>query len=111
VTFDLVRFDALLDESRTLEPADALQRLEEALLVAAADVLEDAPYATWAEDLRGVYRARVLGARLDTADLAFFERDYPTGLVHAEAAASLDLFRSAHRLMMQLYALAASTRH
>ncbi len=106
-TLDLDRFDALLDEARTLEPAEARQRLEEALLVAAADVLEDAPYATWAEDLRGVYRARVLGARLDAADLAFFERDYATGLAHAEAAASLDPFSErTHRLMMLgLYAL------
>ncbi len=104
---DLDRFDALLEEAQALQPAEARRRLEQALTLARADVLEDEPYATWAEDLRGTYRARVLGARLDAADAALFERDYPAGLAHAEAAVSLDRFSErAHRLtMLALYAL------
>ena len=104
---DLDRFDALLEAAQNQQPAKVRGQLEQALALASADVLEDEPYATWAEDVRGAYRARVLGARLDAADAALFERDYAAGLVHAEAAMSLDRFSErAYRLtMLGLYAL------
>jgi DNA-binding SARP family transcriptional activator len=107
VGVDLDRFDALLKEAETLSAASARQRLEQALALVRGELLEDEPYATWAEDLRGTYRARILGARLDAADAALFERDYAAGLQHAEEAVSLDRFSErAHRLtMLGLYAI------
>ena len=55
-------------------------------------MLEDEPYALWAQDLRGSYQGRVLGARLDAADAALAELDFAAALAHAEAAAALDRF-------------------
>ncbi len=54
------------------------------------DVLEDEPYAGWAQDLRGTYQGRVLGAHLEAADAALAELDFDAALVHAEAATALD---------------------
>ena len=73
----------------------------------AASVLEDEPYAAWAQDLRNTYRGRVLGAHLDAADAALAELDFADALAHAEAAAALDRFSErAHRSqMLALYAL------
>ena len=107
VEVDLDRFDRLLKEAETLSAPSARQKLEHALGLVRGELLEDEPYATWAEDLRGTYRARILGARLDAADAAFFERDFPAGLLHAEAAVALDRFSErAHRLLMLgLYAV------
>jgi DNA-binding SARP family transcriptional activator len=103
---DLDRFDGLLKQAESLRAAPARRKLEQALSLVRGEVLEDEPYATWAEDLRGTYRARVLGARLDAAAAALFERDYPAGLAHAEAAVLLDRFsEQAHRLaILGLYA-------
>ena len=71
------------------------------------DVLEDEPYALWATELRGSYRGRVLGARLDAADAALAELDYGAALAHAEAAGALDHFseRAQRTAMLALYAL------
>ena len=58
-------------------------------------------------DLRGSYQGRVLGARLDAADAALAERDFPAALAQTEAAVALDRFSErAHRSeMLALYAL------
>jgi AAA ATPase domain/Bacterial transcriptional activator domain len=71
------------------------------------DVLEDEPYALWAQELRGTYRGRVLGAHLEAADAALAELDYGASLSHAEAAAALDGFseRAQRTAMLALYAL------
>jgi hypothetical protein len=70
-------------------------------------VLEDEPYALWAQELRGTYQGRVLGAHLDAADAALAELDYAAALVHAEAAAALDRFseRARRTRMLALYAV------
>jgi DNA-binding SARP family transcriptional activator len=108
VELDLDRFDELLERSAQEPTRVARESLERALSLVRGDVLEDEPYALWAQDLRGSYRGRVLGARLDAADAALAERDFAAALVHAEAAAALDRFSErAHRLaMLALYALA-----
>jgi DNA-binding SARP family transcriptional activator len=107
VGVDLDRFDALLKEAERLTAPSARRKLEQALSLVRGEVLEDEPYATWAEDLRGTYRARVLGARLDAATAALYERDYRAGLLHAESAVALDRFsEQAQRLaMLGLYAV------
>jgi DNA-binding SARP family transcriptional activator len=108
VDLDLDRFDELLERSAHEPTRIARQSLEQALSLVRGDVLEDEPYALWAQDLRGSYQGRVLGARLDAADAALAERDFAAALTHADAAAALDRFSErAQRLsMLALYALA-----
>ena len=107
VDFDLDRFDELLEQSARQPTHAARRSLEQALALARGDVLEDEPYALWAQDLRSTYQGRVLGARLDAAGVALAQLDYNAALAHAQAAASLDAFgEQAQRLqMLALYAL------
>ncbi|HEY2436964.1 MAG TPA: AAA family ATPase, partial [Solirubrobacteraceae bacterium] len=76
------------------------------LSLATGEVLEDEPYADWAQDLRGTYRGRVIGVDLEAADAALVARDFQAALSHAQAAAKLDpLSERAHRIeMLALYA-------
>jgi DNA-binding SARP family transcriptional activator len=107
VDLDLDRFDSLVERS-THEPTRLARRsLEDALALVKGEVLEDEPYAAWAQDLRGTYQGLVLGARLDAADAALAELDYHAALAHAEPAVALDRFSErAHRIsMLALYAL------
>jgi SARP family transcriptional regulator, regulator of embCAB operon len=103
VTLDLDRFDALLEHparesSRVVRRRFALVR---------GEVLDDEPDAEWALELRRVYQARVLEARVDAAQMALGECDYSAALRHVEAAPAMDRFsEQSHRLaMLALYAL------
>src|ERR671914_533096 len=89
VELDLDRFDELVERSAREPTGEARRSLEQALALVRGEVLEDEPYALWAEDLRGTYRGRVLGAHLEAADVALAELDYAAGLAHAVAAAEL----------------------
>src|SRR5436309_2851447 len=92
VELDLDGFDELLERSGQ-EPTHLARRsLARALALVGGEVLEDEPYALWAQELRGTYQARVLGAHLDAADAALAELDYADGLAHSETAAALDRF-------------------
>jgi DNA-binding SARP family transcriptional activator len=108
VELDLDRFDELHERSLR-EPTDRARRslLQEALGLVRGEVLEDEPYAVWAQELRRAYQSRVLGARLDAADAALAELDYSAALAHGQAAVLLDRFSErAHRSqMLSLYAL------
>ena len=107
VELDLDRFDQLLERSSREPTRQARRSLAQALALVRGEVLEDEPYALWADDLRGSYQGRVLGARLEAADCALAERDFDDALVHSEAAVALDRFSErAHRTaMLALYAL------
>lgn len=107
ILFDLDRFDELVEASARQPTREARASLETALDLVRGDVFEDEPYAAWATDIRGSYRGRVLGARLDAADLALAELDFPGALLHAQQALPLDVFSErAHRSqMLALYAL------
>jgi DNA-binding SARP family transcriptional activator len=107
VDLDLDRFDELIERSAREPTRVARRLLEQALALVRGEVLEDEPYATWAQDLRGTYQARVLGAHLDAADAGLAEADYAAALDHGEAAIGLDRFSErAHRTaMLALYAL------
>ena len=107
IDLDLDRFDELLERSAREPTRIARQLLEQALSLVRGDVLEDEPYAHWAQDLRGSYQGRVLGARLDAVDAALAEVDFVAALAHAEAAAALDCFseRAQRSQMITLYAL------
>ncbi len=107
IDLDLDVFDGLLERSAREPTRIARQSLERALSLVRGEVLEDEPYAPWAQDLRGSYQGRILGARLDAADAALAELDFPAALTHAEAAIALDRFSErAQRLsMLALYSL------
>ena len=107
VELDLDCFDQLLERSAREPTHTARRSLERALALVRGDVLEDEPYALWAEELRGTYRGRVLGAHLEAADAALAELDYGAALAHGEAAAALDAFseRAQRAAMLALYAL------
>jgi DNA-binding SARP family transcriptional activator len=107
VDLDLDRFDVLLERSAREPTRASRASLEEALSLVRGDVFEDEPYALWTHDIRGSYRGRVLGARLDAADAALAESDFAAALMHVEEAAVLDPFSErAQRLqMLTLYAL------
>jgi DNA-binding SARP family transcriptional activator len=106
VDLDLDRFDELLERSAREPTRMARQSLEQALSLVRGEVLEDEPYALWAQDLRGSYQGRILGARLDAADAALAELDLAAALTHAEAAVALDRFseRAQRSQMLTLYA-------
>ena len=112
IQLDLDRFDELLERSAK-EPTRAARRsLADALALVRGDVLEDEPYTSWAADLRGTYRGRVLGAHLDAADAALAERDFSAAVDHSEAAIALDRFSErAHRgRVLAQYALGDAHR-
>jgi DNA-binding SARP family transcriptional activator len=107
VDLDLDRFDQLLERSAHQPTRSARRSLEEALGLVRGEVLEDEPYADWAQGLRSTYQGRVLGASLEAAEAALAELDYAAALAHTDAAVALDRFSErAHRsAMLALYAL------
>jgi len=107
VELDLDQFDRLLERSAHEPTRSARRSLEEALGLVRGEVLEDEPYADWAQGLRSTYQGRVLGASLEAAEAALAELDYAGALAHTEAAVALDRFSErAHRsAMLALYAL------
>src|SRR5260370_1880280 len=107
VGFDLDRFDGLVERSAREPTRMARHSLEQALALVDGERPEDEPSAVWAEDRRGTYHGRVLGARLDAADAALAELDYADVMTHAGAAAALDRFseRAQRTAMLALYAL------
>jgi DNA-binding SARP family transcriptional activator len=104
---DLNRFDRLLDRAGRVPTEAARRCLAEALSLAAQEVLEDEPYANWAQELRGTYLGRVIGANLEAAEAALATHDYRAGLSYSESAMRLDRFSErAHRTgMLALYAM------
>jgi DNA-binding SARP family transcriptional activator len=107
VDLDLDRFDELVERSAREPTRRSRLSLEHALELVRGEVLEDEPYAAWAQELRGTYHGRVLGARLDAADAALTELDYGGALEHVEAAVGLDRFseRAQRIAMLALYAV------
>jgi DNA-binding SARP family transcriptional activator len=107
IDLDLDCFDELLERAAGEPTRLARRSLEQALELASGEVLEDEPYAGWAEDLRNTYKGRVLGARVDAAGAALADLDYRATLGHAQVAIMLDPYSErAHRQqMLALYAL------
>lgn len=106
VELDLDLFDQLLERAAREPTRQARRLLEQALALVGGEVLEDEPYARWAQDVRDSYQGRILGAHLEAADAALAERDFATALVHSDSGAALDRFSErAHRTaMLALYA-------
>ena len=106
VDLDLDVFDRLLARAVHEPQWVARYTIENALCLARGEVLEDEPYAPWAEELRETYRGRTLDAHLDVADIALAERDLARALGHADAALAIDRFgdRAVRTAMLALYA-------
>src|SRR6201996_156349 len=104
---DLDRFDRLLARAGRVPTEAARRCLADALTLGAQEVLEDEPYANWAQELRGTYLGRLIGANLEAAEAALATHDYRAGLSYSESAMRLDRFSErAHRTgMLALYAM------
>jgi DNA-binding SARP family transcriptional activator len=102
VDLDLDRFDERITAAGKAGTRMARELLSEAVRAGArGEVLEDEPYAEWAEELRRTYRARLLGVHLDAAESALAERDTTSAIDHAQAAMAIDPYAErAHRLAM-----------
>src|ERR1700733_14538159 len=96
------RFDERITAAGKAGTRMARKLLSEAVQAGArGEVLEDEPYAEWAEELRRTYRARLLGVHLDAAESALAERDTRSAIDHAQAAMAIDPYAErAHRLAM-----------
>jgi DNA-binding SARP family transcriptional activator len=104
---DIDEFDRLLARAGRAPTDGARRSLIDALSLATGEILEDEPYSDWAQELRGTYRGRVIGANLEAADAALISHDFQAALSHSHAAARLDPFgERAHRTeMLALYAM------
>lgn len=98
---DLDRFDSLLDEAARLGPTDSRPQLDAAVSIVRGVLLEDDPYAPWAESERIRYEERVVRAMLDSAASALACRDLDAARRHCELALSRDAVREeAFRMLM-----------
>ncbi len=81
--------------------------LESALELARGEVLEDEPWAEWAEPVRERYRRATLRARLDLAELLLGLRDFPAAALHAELALAQEALdeRAVRLTMLARYAM------
>jgi DNA-binding SARP family transcriptional activator len=102
IDLDLDRFDERITAAGKTGTRMARKLLNEAVQAGArGEVLEDEPYAEWAEELRRTYRTRLLGVRLDAAESALAERDTRSAIDHVLAALAIDPYAErAHRLAM-----------
>ena len=102
IDLDLDRFDERITAAGKAGTRMARELLGEAAQAGArGEVLEDEPYAEWAEELRRTYRARLLGVHLDAAESALAERDTSSAIDHAQAAMAIDPYAErAHQLAM-----------
>jgi DNA-binding SARP family transcriptional activator len=80
IVTDLDEFDRLVAIPRDLDP-DEVWRLSEAVALVRGDLLEDEPYAAWADRDRDHYRMAFREARLDLAE-AMLRRDDHVGALH-----------------------------
>lgn len=102
IDLDLDRFDERITAAGKAGTRMARKLLNEAVQARArGEVLEDEPYAAWADELRRTYRARLLGVHIDAAESALAERDTRSAIDHAQAAMAIDPYaEQAHRLAM-----------
>jgi DNA-binding SARP family transcriptional activator/pimeloyl-ACP methyl ester carboxylesterase len=99
VQVDVDAFDSLLRAAAGAPPAERRQRLETALAIATAEVLEDEPYADWAMELRRMYAERRLQATCDLAETCLALDDPRAAVELAERALVLDpVVERAHRV-------------
>ncbi|HSP27872.1 MAG TPA: BTAD domain-containing putative transcriptional regulator [Ilumatobacteraceae bacterium] len=83
---DLDRFDELLVRAEHAPVPDRRVLLEQAVELACGDLVEDAPYASWIEPHREVYRHLVARARLWLAHDCVLAGDFVAAIRHSEIA-------------------------
>jgi DNA-binding SARP family transcriptional activator len=103
-TVDLDEFDELLRSAVKAAPATALQLLRDALALARGQVLEDEPYAEWAEEVRTRYQQRQVHALIDAARLSLLTSEVGAAIEFAERAVSLNpLAEAGYQVLMLSY--------
>ncbi|MFM2077739.1 MAG: hypothetical protein RJA49_1629 [Actinomycetota bacterium] len=101
VTIDVDVFDALLRQAEQADPEQRRELLTEAVGIAASDLLEDSPYAAWAQIDRDMYRDRVARAHLWLAGDSILDGEMHMALRHCEDALRFAPYsEQAFRLMM-----------
>lgn len=108
---DLDRFDALVSRATEADAPRRRELLEDALGLVRGEVLEDEPYAPWADYTRRDYRQRITRARIDAAQAALADHDPRRAVAHAAQALEIDpLEEAAHRVSI-VARYAAGSRH
>ena len=87
---DLARFDELVRLAAVAQPSARRRYLEDALALAAGEVLADEPYSDWAIDERWRYGGRVVDTAIAASSAAMDDRDARSALEHAEFAIGRD---------------------
>jgi DNA-binding SARP family transcriptional activator len=101
VTIDLDEFDRTLARVSAAEPTEALRLLQDALELVRGQVLEDEPYADWAEETRNTYRLRHVQALIDAGRLSLLTGDAVGALRYAEDAVAINpLAEAAYQVQM-----------
>jgi DNA-binding SARP family transcriptional activator len=110
IDLDLDRFDALLLEAEQACPTERRSLLGRAVALAHGDLLEDSPFAAWAEADRYRYRDRLARSHLWLAGDLLADGDMHVVLRHCEAALQYAPYsEQAYRLQMVAnYALGCS---
>ena len=98
---DLDVFDRLVAEAGGAEPEVALGRLQQALELVRGEVLEDEPYAPWAQQVRDTYHDRHVQALVDAGRLSLVVGDAPSAMGLAQKAVALSpLAEPAYQVLM-----------
>lgn len=86
VDLDLDRFDRLMMQAELADSVRRPQLLAEAVSVAGHDMLDDSPYAPWAQHDRDIYRSRVARAHLALARHHMGAGNHEGAVRHGEEA-------------------------
>jgi DNA-binding SARP family transcriptional activator len=86
IDLDLDRFDRLMVDAECAPADERRQLLHQAVALAQGDLLEDSPYAPWAEDDRFRYRDRIARSHVWLAGDLLDHGDVRAALRHAEDA-------------------------
>lgn len=102
VEVDLDLFDSCRREALSAQdPAAALAALHRALELVRGPVLEDEPYAAWAEPIRETYQERHVSTLVEAGRLSLTLDDAPAALRLAQRAVELQpLAESAYQVLM-----------
>jgi DNA-binding SARP family transcriptional activator len=92
VSLDIDRFDDLVRRAERAGRRERVALRVQAAAIATGDLLEDAPYAAWAEHERQLYRDRSARTNLLVAEDLLVDGDLAGALRHGEVALRLNPF-------------------
>ncbi len=100
-TLDIEEFDQLVGLAAGRQPVAALCTLNAALALVRGPVLEDEPFADWAEQLRCTYGQKHVQVLIDAGRLSLLSGEAGAALTLAEQAVALDpLAEAAYQVQM-----------